>query len=72
MTSELFNYWLSSWNEKLRHKTEKFYSSLTTVLLIIWSTDIAVHFLSLNTTSVLQPMDKGVINSFNSPMSESW
>lgn len=69
MTSELFNQCLCDWNRKLQTLCRK-------VLLIIDNcpahnlignyTNIEIHFLPPNTTSVLQPMDQGVINSFKS------
>lgn len=69
MTCDIFNEWLSNWNRKLQVQNRK-------VLLFIDNcpahnltgnfSNIEIQFLPPNTTSVLQPMDQGVINSFKS------
>lgn len=65
MTSEIFNQWLSSWNRKLQnHKVLLFIDNCPAHNLVGQYSNIEVHFLPPNTTSVIQPMDQGIIKSF--------
>ena len=67
ITSEIFNQWLSEWNSRLQRQSRR-------ILLLIDNcpahklignyTNIDIHFLPANTTSVLQPMDQGIIKNF--------
>ena len=69
MTSILFNQWLSNWNRKLHSQNRKvllFIDNCPAHNLMGNFTNIEIQFLPPNTTSVLQPMDQGVINSFKS------
>ncbi|XP_035212025.1 tigger transposable element-derived protein 6-like [Stegodyphus dumicola] len=67
MTSEIFRNWLTSWDRNLQHKKRK-------ILLIVDNCaahphldnlqNIQLEFLPPNTTSLMQPMDMGVIKNF--------
>ena len=66
MTSILFTEWLEKWDNELRREKRK-------ILLLVDNcsahpvvqglTNIELHFLPPNTTSILQPMDQGVIKN---------
>lgn len=66
MTSEIFSGWLRKWDEELQKEKRK-------ILLTVDNCpshpavpnlkNIELHFLPANTTSVLQPMDQGIIKN---------
>ena len=64
MTSLLFNQLLAVWNRKSNHKVLLFIDNCPAHNLIGTYSNIEIHFLPPNTTSKIQPMDQGVINSF--------
>ena len=66
MTSSLFTEWIEEWDKQLRRERRK-------ILLLVDNcsahpripglTNIELHFLPPNTTSIIQPMDQGVIKN---------
>ena len=67
MTSEIFNQWLSKWNRRLQAANRNvllFIDNCAAHNLIGGYSNISIHYLPPNATSVLQPMDQGIINSF--------
>ena len=66
MTSDIFNQWLTRWNRQLQRVNRKillFIDNCSAHNLTGNYSNIKIHFLPPNTTSVPQPMDQGVINS---------
>ena len=64
MKSEIFNQWLSEWNSRLQRQSRRILMMIDNCpahKLIGNYTNIDIHFLPANTTSVLQPMDQGII-----------
>ena len=67
MTSELFNQWLTRWNRQLKIRNRKvllFIHNCAAHNLIGEYSNINIQFLPPNTTSILQPLDQGMIKSF--------
>ena len=76
MTSEIFQNWLTSWDVELQHKQRK-------ILLLVDNCaahphldnlkNIKLEFLPANTTSLVQPMDMGVIKNLKKIcIKENW
>ncbi|KAL4119165.1 hypothetical protein QTP88_012011 [Uroleucon formosanum] len=67
MTSEIFNLWLMKLDKKMVSEKRKillFIDNCTAHNLTSTFNAIKVQFLPPNTTSVLQPLDQGMINNF--------
>lgn len=67
MTSSLFSEWLLNFDRKMKIENRKvllFIDNCTAHNHDIELSSIKVHFLPPNTTSILQPMDQGVIQNF--------
>jgi len=67
MTSAIFNLWLMKLDKKMDSKKRKillFIDNCTAHNLTSTFNAIKVQFLPPNTTSVLQPLDQGIINNF--------
>jgi len=67
MTSEIFNLWLMKLDKKMVSEKRKillFIDNCTAHNLTSTFNAIKVQFLPPNTTSVLQPLDQGIINNF--------
>lgn len=67
MTSSLFSEWLLNFDRKMKLENRKvllFIDNCSAHNHDIELSSIKVHFLPPNTTSILQPMDQGVIQNF--------
>ena len=67
MTAEIFNTWLDKWNSTLQKEERSillFLDNFPAHKLTRSYSNINIQFLPPNTTSKLQPMDQGVINTF--------
>ncbi|XP_029657980.1 tigger transposable element-derived protein 6-like [Octopus sinensis] len=69
MNMEIFNEWLYNWNKTLKQKQKKILlvvDHCPSHRITIELSMIEVLYLPKNTTTVLQPMDQGIIRSFKS------
>lgn len=67
MTAFLFNKWIKQWDQKLRFEKRKIclvIDNCTSHKISNSLSNIEVIFLPPNTTSILQPMDSGIIRCF--------
>ena len=67
MNASLFGEWLKEWNEELRRKGEKALLLVDNCMAHSLHEDLEhlqVVFLPPNTTSILQPLDQGIIRAF--------
>lgn len=64
MTSELFSQWLKTWDKKLDRKILLFIDNCPAHPAVTGLANIRVAYLPPNTTSMIQPLDQGIINTF--------
>lgn len=67
MTGEIFSNWLTKWDRKLRHNNRKvclLIDNCSAHSPYVTLTNIILRFLPPNTTSLIQPMDQGVIRNW--------